>query len=112
MEVEVLRGGGLAGGLVKKTAVSEESLTPEQAAELRAKVEELDVLSLATEPAPESRQADRFSYSVKVQDEDGEHTVKASEPAVPESVLELTRYMKTLPGVREEIVRARDLPGA
>jgi hypothetical protein len=109
MEVAVFRGGGLA-GLVKKTAVSEESLTPEQAAQLRAKLDELDVLSTPTKPASESRQADRFSYAVQVQDDDGERTVQASEPAVPDSVLELARYLKTLPGVREEIVRVGDLP--
>jgi hypothetical protein len=109
MEVSVFRGGGLA-GLVKKTAVSEESLTADQAAELRAKLDELDVLNQPEQPAPESRQADRFSYAVQVQDDDGEHTVQASEPAVPDSVLELDRYLKTLPGVREEVVRARDMP--
>jgi hypothetical protein len=109
MEVAVFRGGGLA-GLVRKTAVNEESLTPEQVDELRAKLDELGVLSQPTRRAPGPRQADRFSYAVQVQDEDGEHTVQASEPAVPDSVLELTSYLKTLPGCREEIVPVGDLP--
>jgi hypothetical protein len=109
MEVAVFRGGGLA-GLVKKIAVNEDSLTPEQADELRAKLDELGVLSVPTKSESSSGQADRFSYAVQVQDEDGERTVRASEPAVPDGFLELTSYLKTLPGSREEIVPVGDLP--
>jgi hypothetical protein len=109
MEIAVFRGGGLA-GLVRKTAVNEESRTPKQVDELRAKLDELGVLRLPTRLGSSSRQADRFSYAVQVQDEGGEHTVQASEPAVPDSVLELASYLKTLPGVREEIVPVGDLP--
>jgi hypothetical protein len=109
MKVAVYRGGGLA-GLVRKTAVYEESLTPEQADELRAKLDELGVLNEPPRRESSSRQADRFSYAVEVQDEDGEHTVQASEPNVPDSVLELTSYLKSLPGCREEIVPVGDPP--
>jgi hypothetical protein len=57
-----------------------------------------------------SGQADRVSYAVQVQDEDGESTVRASEPAVPDGFLELTSYLRTLPCSREEIVPVGDLP--
>ena len=102
------RGGGIA-GLVQKTAVNEESLTPEQADQLRAKLDELGVMKESTTPESSPRQPDRFSYAVHVRDEGEERTVHASEPNVPPSVLELTSYLKTLPGVREEIVPVGEL---
>lgn len=58
-DVAVFRGGGLA-GLVRKIAVNEESLTPEQADELRAKLDELGVLSAPTKSESSSGHADRF----------------------------------------------------
>jgi hypothetical protein len=109
VKVAVYRGGGLA-GLVQKTAVNEESLTPEQAGELRAKLDELGVMSERPALQSSPRQPDRFSYAVHIQDEDGERTVQASEPDVPKSVLELTSYLKSLPGVRDEIVPVGELP--
>jgi hypothetical protein len=109
IEVAVFRGGGLA-GLVRKIAVNEESLTLEQADELRAKLDEVGVLSVPTRSESSSGQADRFSYAVQVQDEDGERRVRASEPALPDSFLELTSYLKTPRGSREEIVPVGDLP--
>jgi hypothetical protein len=102
MKVSIVRGGGIA-GLVTKTAVDGDSLPSEEAEQLRAKVEESGVFDLPARLTADSPQPDRFNYEVTVQDEGREHTVVASEEALPEGVRELVSYVKSVPGRKDEI---------
>lgn len=109
MKVSIVRGGGLA-GLVTKTAVDADSLPPEEAEQLRAKVEEAGVFDLPSKLTTDSPQPDRFSYEVTVQDEGREHTITASEEALPDSVRDLVSYVKNVPGREDEVGPPDDLP--
>jgi hypothetical protein len=109
MKVSIVRGGGIA-GLVTKTAVDADSLSPDQAEQLRAKVEQAGVFELPDELTTDSPQADRFSYEVTIQDEDRERTVRASEQALPDGVRDLVSYVRSVPGRQEEIGPPDDTP--
>ena len=109
MKVSIVRGGGLA-GLVTKTVVDADSLAPEEAEQLRAKVEEAGVFDLPSRITTDSPQPDRFNYAVTVQDEGREHTILVSEEALPEAVRDLLSYVKSVPGREDEIGPPDDLP--
>ncbi len=105
MKVSIIRGGGLA-GLVTKTDVDADALAVEDANELRAKVEQAGVFDLPGRLGGGSHQpdqADRFQYKVTVEDEGREHTVLASEEALPPEVRSLVSWVKTVPGRQEHV---------
>jgi hypothetical protein len=101
MKVSVVRGGGLA-GLVKRTAVKSDTLPPEHAEQLRSKVDEAGVLDLSD--GPKARYPDEMSYKLTIEQDDGEHTVRLSESALPEAVRDLIDWIDSLPD-REESIR-------
>jgi protein-tyrosine-phosphatase len=109
MKVSIVRGGGLA-GLVTKTVVDSDSLPAEEAERLLATVEGADFFHLPRKLTTGPPQADRFDYAVTVEDEHREHTVQASEQALPEGVRELVSYVERVPGREEEIGPPGDLP--
>lgn len=109
MKVSIVRGGGLA-GLVTTTAADADSLAPEDAKELRAKVEEAGVFDLPSTLTTGRPQADRFNYAVTVEDEGREHTILASEEALPPSVRSLVSWVKTVPGREDDIGPPADDP--
>jgi hypothetical protein len=47
---------------------------------------------------------------VTVQDEGREHTIMASEEALPDSVRDLVSYVKSVPGREDEVGPPDDLP--
>jgi hypothetical protein len=111
VKVSIVRGGGLA-GLVTTTAVEEGALSPEDASELRAKVEEAGVFDLPPKLTGRPNQADRFNYALTVEDHDRRHTVLMSEDALPEGVRDLISWVSTAPGREDRIGPPGDQPPA
>jgi Emfourin len=105
MKVSIVRGGGLA-GLVKTTAVDTDALSPEDAQLLREKVEAAGISDLPGELTSGGQQKDRFSYALTVEDAEGEHTVQASEEALPARIRSLVSWLDTVPQREERIERA------
>jgi hypothetical protein len=73
-------------------------------------VKEAGVFDLPSRITTDSPQPDRFNYAVTVQDEGREHTIMASEEALPESVRDLVSYVKNVPGREDEVGPPGDLP--
>ena len=109
MKVSIVRGGGLA-GLVKTTAVDADALSPEDAQRLREKVHEAGIFDLPGEITSGGEQKDRFSYALTVEDAGREHTVLASEEALPASVRSLVSWLGTVPEREDRIERAGEGP--
>ncbi|HEX8068055.1 MAG TPA: protealysin inhibitor emfourin [Thermoleophilaceae bacterium] len=102
MKVSVVRGGGLA-GLVTRTAVEADALDPEHAGELRSRVERAGVLDMPEEPPAGERGPDELAYSLTVEADGRERTVRMPEHALPDSVRELIDWIDAVPGREESI---------
>jgi hypothetical protein len=92
MRIDFERTGGFAGMRVTVT-VNIESLSPEDAQDLREMVdgaEFFDLPEVITTPAPG---ADRFHYKLTVEDEEREHTVEMGEAAMPETLQPLIQRL-------------------
>ena len=109
MKVSIVRGGGLA-GLVTTTAVEDARLSPEDATELRDKVERAGVFDLPPKLTGRPNQADRFNYALTVEDEDRRHTVLLDEDALPEGVSDLISWVNNAPGREDRIGAPGDEP--
>jgi hypothetical protein len=82
MRIFFERTGGFA-GIKLKTLLDSSTLPPREARRLQRLLKQSGFFDLP--PVLESGEpgADRFSYRVTVETEDGEHTVEAVEPAIP-----------------------------
>ena len=109
MKVSIVRGGGLA-GLVKTTTVDTDALSAEDAHRLREKVDQAGIFELPGELTPHGQQKDRFSYALTVKDAEREHTVLASEEALPARVHSLVSWLGTVPEREDRIERAGEGP--
>jgi hypothetical protein len=97
VKVSVVRGGGLA-GLVETTTADSDRLGADDADSLRRKVAEARFFDLSESGGPAARGgADRFHYAVTVEDGDRAHTVRRSEPDLPETLGALIAWVSSLP---------------
>lgn len=103
-----MRGGGLA-GLVTTTAVKSDSLSPEEARDLSARVEDAGVFDLPLKPAGEADRPDQISYSLTVEDEGRHRTVVLNDETLPEPVRSLIAWVDSSPA-REESVGSPGRP--
>jgi hypothetical protein len=102
VKVSVVRGGGLA-GLVQTTIADSETLAPEHAAQLRAKVDEAGFFGLPDNTGRSPGAADRFDYAVTVEDADRTHTVRRAESELPAAVQELIAWVNSVPGRQDRL---------
>jgi hypothetical protein len=82
MKIEIERGGGYAGRLLRAT-VDAASLSPKEVDELRQLVEQSGFFSLPPQLAAPAPLPDSFHYRVTVESADGKHTVEVDDDAAP-----------------------------
>ena len=88
MRISVVRTGGLA-GMRRSATVDTDALDPARAAQLRGLLETADLgKPLPTSPG-ETRGADRFRYTLTVEEKGRERTLRFAEEDAPESVQRL-----------------------
>ncbi|MDP9842390.1 protealysin inhibitor emfourin [Streptosporangium lutulentum] len=102
MKVSIVRGGGFA-GLVTITTVDSASLTPGDAATLRAKVEQAGLSEPPGREGGSPPMPDRFDYEVTVEDRGRAHTVRVSEQDLSAPLRSLIAYVDSLPGRQERV---------
>ena len=95
MQIHFERSGGFAGMLVT-TFVDTESLSPEEAQELRGLVDNAVFFDLPAVISPESQGADRFQYKLSVESEGLKHTVETGEAAAPETLMPLIQKLTAI----------------
>jgi hypothetical protein len=100
--VSVVRGGGLA-GVVQTTIADSETLAPEHAAQLRAKVDEAGFFALPGDTSRSPGTPDRFHYAVTVEDDDRKHTVCRAESDLPDAVQDLIAWVNSVPGRQDRL---------
>ena len=104
MKVSVVRGGGLA-GLVQTTTADSDRLSADDADTLRRKVDAAGFFALPGSGGPAGG-PDRFRYAVTVEDGNRAHTVRRSEPDVPEALGALIAWVGTVPGAETGLAPA------
>jgi hypothetical protein len=105
LKLTIVKGGGIA-GVVTRTELATDALSPDDAAALREKVAESRVLETAT---PEKREAafpDEQQYDLTVEHDDGTHSVRLGEAELPDSVRSLISFAESHPKREETIERA------
>ncbi|GAA4195250.1 hypothetical protein GCM10022252_40780 [Streptosporangium oxazolinicum] len=102
MKVSIVRGGGVA-GLVTVTTVDSASLTPDDDAELRARVERAGLSGAPERPEPPEGRPDRFDYELTVEDGGRVLTTRAREGDLPGPLRALISYVTSLPGRQERV---------
>ncbi len=73
--------------------LSSESLSPEQAQQLRALIDAAGFFGLPAEIQTAAQGADRFLYTVTVELEGQRHTVRAEDAAVPPTFRPLLKWL-------------------
>lgn len=109
MRVSLIRGGGFS-GLVRIITADTDSLAPEEARELVARVEEADLFDLPAKVGAGPDQPDRFSYVVTVEEGRRRHQVQLSEGSLPEELRSLIKWVRALPGRVETIGPSEGTP--
>jgi hypothetical protein len=102
MKVSIVRGGGFA-GLVTVITVDSASLTPEDAAMLRAKVEQAGLFGPPGRGDGPDPRPDRFDYEVTVEDQGQVRTARVSETGLSGPLRSLISYVSSLPGRQEQV---------
>jgi hypothetical protein len=92
MLVRFTRSGGF-GGMRISGVVDTETLSPAEAEKLIEIVKTADFFSLPEKFPRPSKGADYFTYIVTVEEMGRTHTVEVSEPAAPQSLVLLIRYL-------------------
>ncbi len=94
MKVSIVRGGGV-GGFVTRTELDSEALPADDSRTLAGKVER--ALACSESSASGERFPDELLYTVEVDDEGGERTLRFSEQTLPEQVRELVAWVDSHP---------------
>jgi hypothetical protein len=102
MKVTIVRGGGFA-GLVTIISLDSASLTSEDAATLRAKVEQSGLFGPPGREGGSDPRPDRFDYEVTVEDQDRARMVRVSEQDLSGPLRALISYVSSLPGRQEQV---------
>lgn len=95
MRIRFERSGGFAGMRLAAT-VDTESLPPGAASDLRQMVQAARVFELPAVIAPPTPSPDQFCYKLTIEAEGRQHTIETCEPAVPEALRPLLRYLTTV----------------
>ena len=94
MRVNLERAGGFAPPAMRLScAVDSDELSAEDAAELKALVAGADVAALTGRARNSSPRPDAFHYRVTVDDDDGRHTVEASDGDMPATLRPLVEWL-------------------
>jgi hypothetical protein len=91
VKVQFERSGGFA-GMKRAISVDTRTLPPEQAQELREKVNRADFFNLAPEIIGQ-KGADQFLHTVTVETEGRRHTVRTTDAAAPERLKPLIEWL-------------------
>ena len=92
MRISFERSGGFA-GIAMKTAVDEKDLALDEAQKLRQLVEEADFFNSPGKIVSRSPQPDRFQYELRLEEGSRQHTVTASEEAMPAKLKPLVNWL-------------------
>ena len=92
MRIFVERTGGFA-GIKLRGSLDSATLPQSQARRLEQLLKESDFFNLPPVLASDEPGADRFSYRVTVENENGKHTVEAGEAAIPLSMRPLFDFL-------------------
>jgi len=95
MQIQFERSGGFAGMRFAAT-IDTDSLSAEQAEELRKLVNEAQFFELPGSLTSPSPAADQFQYKLTVEDEGRRHTVETTDGAAPGSLRPLLRRLTVL----------------
>jgi hypothetical protein len=101
MKLSVVRGGGVAGTVVK-TELASDDLSPEDAGTLHKLVQDAGLLEEGEREQPPSR-PDELSYGLTVEHAGHSHTVNLTESTMPEAVRSLIAWSGSVPGGRTGI---------
>ena len=102
MKVTIVKGGGIA-GVVTRTELASDALSPDEAATLREKVAESRVLETATPEKLEVASPDEPQYELTVEDEGGAHSVRLRESELHDPVRSLISFTESHPNRKEAI---------
>jgi hypothetical protein len=103
MKVSVVRGGGLAGGLLSRMEVASESLAPEDKETLIEKVKAAGVVELSDRAPTGTRHPDDLQVELSVEDEGCVHTVRLNESELPDEVRSLIAWADALPAAEHTV---------
>jgi hypothetical protein len=109
MKLSVVRGGGLA-GIVTKTEVTSDAMSPEEANALHDKVAQAGLLEPAQAPPSGQRHPDELSYELTVEHAGRHRTLRVSESSMPEAVRALVAWADSRPE-RKTTIERRSRPG-
>lgn len=101
MKLSVVRGGGVAGTIVK-TELASGDLSPEDASTLHELVRDAGLLEEGQGEPPPPR-PDEPSYRLTVEHEGRSHTVNLTESTMPEAVRSLISWSGSVAGAKTEI---------
>jgi hypothetical protein len=101
MKLSVVRGGGVA-GTVLKTELASGDLSPEDAKTLHELVRDAGLLERGAGEPPPPR-PDELSYRLTVEHAGRSHTVNLTESTMPEAVRSLISWSGSVSGARTEI---------
>jgi emfourin len=104
LKVSIVKGGGIA-GVVTRTELTTDALSPDDATELRDKVAASQVLEAAAPKSREAAHPDESQYEVTVDHDGGTHTARFGEADLPDSVRSLITWTEAHPAREEAIER-------
>jgi len=85
VRLSIIRGGGF-GGLVKTTTLDTDTLSPDEAQEVVARIEEADLFGLPLAAPAGPGRPDQSEYVITVEDGARRHEVQVSEYSIPEQL--------------------------
>ncbi|MCP6759508.1 MAG: hypothetical protein NHB32_12240 [Fischerella sp. CENA71] len=92
MRISLQRTGGFA-GISKKAIVDTANLSSEETQQLSHLLEAVNFFNLPTIINTPSNQADRFQYTLTVEENNQQHTVKVSEAALPGNLKQIIEWI-------------------
>jgi hypothetical protein len=104
MKLSVVRGGGLA-GVVTKTEVASDAMSPEDASALHDKVAQAGLLEPTQAPPSGHAHPDELSYELTVEHAGRHRTLRVRESSMPEAVRALVAWTDSRPERKTTIER-------
>ncbi len=95
MRIHFERTGGFAGMRISAT-IDTQTLSPDQANELRGLVEASGFFNLPAKIHSATQAADQFQYKVTIENEGKRHTVEVSDASAPDALQPLLRQLRLL----------------